>query len=146
MWRKCILAAMVIVIVGMAACSEPVKTFPDIDQITVRPRTPTPILLVPLLEIQSFRCTTDSQIGFVYIRGEVKNISNGRLDHVMAVGTWRTSAGEFIRSDDALIDYDPIMPGQISPFETIGTYNPQMSKCSLAFKELLGGEIPTTKR
>jgi hypothetical protein len=61
---------------------------------------------------------------------------------VTAVGTWYTSTGTFIVSDDALTDFNPILPGQISPFKTYSTYNPEMSKCDLKFKSLLGAQIP----
>lgn len=114
--------------------------------------TPTPVSPTPTpdpfnqLEIQSFRCTTDSAIGFAFIRGEVTNVSGRRLENVVAVGTWRTADGTFIVSDDALIDFDPLLPGQTSPFEIISRYNPLMSRCNLQFKHLFGEQIPARER
>lgn len=96
------------------------------------------------LEIQSFKCTTDASIGFAYVEGEVKNISTDSLGNVEAVGTWYTNVGTFIVSDDALTDFNPILPGQTSPFKTYSTYNPEMRKCDLKFKDLLGGQIPAS--
>ena len=49
--------------------------------------------------------------------------------------------GGFITSDDALIDYNPILPGQTSPFKAMATENPAMRKASIDFKELMGGSI-----
>lgn len=95
------------------------------------------------LELLSFKCTTNTRIGFVYIEGQVRNITNTSLRNVEAVGTWYTAADQFITSDTALIEYNPILPGQTSPFKTIGSYNPAMAKCQIEFKELLGGTIPT---
>ena len=109
-------------------------------------RAVTPTRTPPLLEVQSSSCTVDSRIGFAYVRGEVKNISGESLGNVTAVASWYAGDGDFIKSDDALIDYNPILPGQVSPFETISTHNPVMGKCKVEFKFLLGGTIPTTKR
>jgi hypothetical protein len=96
------------------------------------------------LEIESFKCTPDASVGFAYVEGEVKNISTDSLSDVEAVGTWYTSAGTFIVSDDALTDFNPILPGQTSPFKTYSTYNPEMRKCDLKFKDLFGGQIPAS--
>lgn len=91
----------------------------------------------PPLEVQSWRC--DKEHGYAYVRGEVKNVSNRKLEHVEAVGTFRTKSGELVKSSDSLIDYNPIMPGQTSPFSTGTSDNPQMERCELGFKFLLGG-------
>ena len=69
----------------------------------------------------------------------MKNVSTRKLENVVAVGEFRTKAGELVKSKDALLDYNPIMPGQTSPFSAGGTDNPQISGCQLAFKYLLGG-------
>ena len=68
------------------------------------------------------------------------------MENVLAVGTWRTADGTFIKSDDALLDYNPIMPGQISPFKIYSTYNPAMKRCNLSFRYLMGGAISFTER
>lgn len=91
------------------------------------------------LEVQSWRC--DKEHGFVFVRGEVKNVSTQKLKNVVAVGEFRTKGGELVKSEDALLDYNPIMPGQTSPFSAGGTDNPQIQNCNLGFKYLLGGSI-----
>ena len=90
-------------------------------------RTPVPEPLTVL----NFRCYEEH--GYAFVDGMVRNNTNMRLENVMAVTSWYTSEGTFISSHDALIDYNPVMPGQESPFQTIGTHNPQMSKCKLSF-------------
>jgi hypothetical protein len=77
------------------------------------------------------------------VEGQVKNIGSEPLRHVTAVATWYSSDGTFIKSDDAVIDYDPILPGQTSPFKTISSSNPAMSKFTVEFKELFGAAIDT---
>jgi hypothetical protein len=84
----------------------------------------------------------ESETGsYYYIQGQVKNISSEPLKSVMAVGTWLDDSGGFIKSDDALIDYNPILPGQTSPFKVISTGNPRMSKYRVEFKTLFGGTL-----
>ena len=94
---------------------------------------------VPPLEVQSWHCEKENS--YMYVRGEVKNVSSDKLENVAAVGTWRTERGDLVKSDDALLQFNPIMPGQVSPFETISTGNPQARTCVLAFQVLGGGQI-----
>lgn len=82
----------------------------------------------------------------VKAEGQVKNVSGRRLENVAVAVTWKTSSGEFITSDSALIDYNPIMPGQVSTFSVITTKNPAMSKASIDFKYLFGASIPWVDR
>ena len=47
-----------------------------------------------------------------------------------------------ISSDSALIDYDPILAGQQSPWSVICRDNPAITKWRVEFKEFFGGTIP----
>lgn len=58
-----------------------------------------------------------------------------------AVGTAYTGDGTFIKSDSALIEYNPVLNNQISPFEVMMTSNPAISKCNVSFKEFWGGSF-----
>jgi hypothetical protein len=84
--------------------------------------------------------------GYHIVEGEVMNISGQSLDRISVVTTWYDIGGGFITSDDAMIEYDPILPGQTSPFKTMSRTNPAMSKYSVTFKRLFGGPIPTEDR
>ncbi|RJQ26331.1 MAG: hypothetical protein C4589_09855 [Peptococcaceae bacterium] len=97
------------------------------------------------LHLLSWRWNQSAGGMFVEAVGQVKNISGSKLDNVMAVVSFYDKNGDFITSADALIDYNPIMPGQTSPFKVIETYNPAMQKASVEFKYLMGGTIPTYK-
>lgn len=84
----------------------------------------------------------ESEYGnYWYVEGQVKNISNQSLKNVTAVATWLDKDGGFIKADDAIIDYNPILAGQTSPFKTITSGNPAMSKYTLDFKTLMGGTL-----
>ena len=86
-----------------------------------------------------------SSIGFAYARGRFTNISGVRLENVLALAEWYTRDDTFIVADDALIDLDPLLPGQSSPFETISRYNPAMQSCRVVLKDLFGPELPTER-
>jgi len=75
-----------------------------------------------LLSFRSEHCSSSHMC----VMGEVKNINHNKLDRVMANVSWYTNDGIFITSDDALIDYNPIMPNQTSPFEVISTLFSQL--------------------
>lgn len=79
--------------------------------------------------------------GYHYVEGQVKNIGTEPLRNVAAVATWFDKTGNFIKADDALIDYNPILPGQTSPFKTITSGNPAMSRFTIEFKTLFGGAL-----
>jgi hypothetical protein len=94
-----------------------------------------------LLQLESFNCY--EEYGYFHITGEVTNISNRSLSNIEAVGGMYTEEGEFVKSDSALIDYNPILSNQTSPFTIISTMNPAISKCNVNFKNLMGGTIST---
>lgn len=96
-----------------------------------------------LLELKSYKCY--EEYGYFQITGEVTNISDRSISNVEAIGGAYTKEGEFVKSDSALIEYNPIMPGQTSPFKVMTTMNPLISKCNIDFKSLMGGSIATKK-
>jgi hypothetical protein len=97
-----------------------------------------------MLELVDWRWSTE--YGYAKAEGRVKNISGDSLEHVQAVVTWETKAGDFITSDSTLIEYDPILPDQTSPFTLMARENPAMHTAYVQFKYLLGGAIPHETR
>jgi len=91
------------------------------------------------LEVVSSRWSEN--YGYATYEGQVKNISNAKLDNVQAVVTWYDKNGNMITSSSALIEYNPILPGQISPFKVMKTYNPAMEKAGVEFSKLMGGTL-----
>jgi hypothetical protein len=107
---------------------------------TPRP-TSTPIPPPYQLALISSSCT--HEFGFVECEGFVENISGRTLENVMVVIEWYDANDIPQSSDEALIDYNPILAGQRSPWSTIGSYNPALTRFRVRFKELLGGTILT---
>jgi len=79
--------------------------------------------------------------GYAIVEGEVKNISPENLSNVEVVASFYTADKKFITSTDALIEYNPILPGQTSPFKAMASYNPAMKSASVTFKTLMGRTI-----
>jgi len=95
-----------------------------------------------LLELKNVTYTKEST-SFIITEGLVTNISSKSLSDVLAVVQLYDKNDNFIKSDDALIDYNPILPGQSSPFKIITSYNPAIQKGTVEFKYISGGTIPT---
>ena len=74
------------------------------------------------------------------------NISGQKLGNVMAVVQFNDEKGDLITAGDALIDYNPILPGQTSSFKAMATANPAMKKAQLDFKYLFGSSIRWKQR
>jgi len=102
---------------------------------TARPTVPEQ----PPLELVKFAWRTE--YGYAILEGQVKNISSQPLRDVTAVASFYDANGGFITSADTLIAYNPVLPGQTSPFKVMATENPAMHKAGVQFKELLGGAI-----
>ena len=93
------------------------------------------------LALLSSNCTRE--YGFLRCEGVVKNISDKPLRNVTAIVTWHDGSGTPQRGDEGLVDYNPILPGQESPWTTIGTDNPAFATSRTQFKFILGGTIYT---
>jgi hypothetical protein len=93
----------------------------------------------PVLELQSWNWIVES--GFATGEGTVKNISSQKLENVEVLVMFQDRNGDLITTGEALIEYNPILPGQISPFRAMATANPAMEKASIDFKRLMGGTL-----
>lgn len=102
-------------------------------------RTPVP----PPYKLALISSSCAHSYGFNECKAFVKNITPESLQDVMVVITWVDQNGTPQSADQALIDYNPILSGQESPWSTIGTYNPALTRYRVQFKELLGGTILT---
>lgn len=122
-----------------AVSSPSTSTSPELGPRATPP--PAPTAKLALLSARGY-----DEYGYHIVEGQVRNISDESLKNVAVKATWYDKADGFITSDDALIDYNPILPGQTSPFKTMSRTNPAMSKYSVEFKFLFGGEIQTDDR
>lgn len=100
---------------------------------------PTPKASATQLELQAMRFTINH--GFAYVEGQVKNVSGESLKNVMAVATFTDKDDGFITSDQALIEYNPILSEQVSPYRVVARANPAMAAVRVEFKQLGGGTL-----
>lgn len=82
-----------------------------------------------------------SEHGYAIVNGQVKNISEKPIHNVTALVSFKTKADKLVTSDSSLIEYNPIMPGQVSPFKIISVHNPLMATASIDFMNLFGRMI-----
>lgn len=97
------------------------------------------------LELGDWRWGQSGAGAYALVEGQVTNVSGRPLKYVLALAEFYTGDGTFITSDNALIDYNPILPGQTSPFKVYATWNPAMQSANLSFK-FMGGESIRTGR
>jgi len=95
----------------------------------------------PLLELLNY--SGSRSYGYITVEGEVKNISSEKMESVVAVVSAYDINGEFITSSDALIDYNPILADQTSPFTVMIQDNPAIENYTVEFKKFWGGTIET---
>jgi hypothetical protein len=92
------------------------------------------------LELVSYSWHIES--GLAILEGQVTNISSQPLRRVQVVASFYDADGGFITSETTHIEYDPVLPGQTSPFRAYQTQNPAMNKAAVAFKHSSGDSIP----
>lgn len=106
----------------------------------------TQVAPAPELALLSSRGYESDGGNYHIVEGEVRNLSSKPMRQVTAVASWYDKSGMFITSDNALIEFDPLLPGQSSPFKTMSRTNPEMSRYAVEFKYLYGASIRTDDR
>src|SRR5690625_1303329 len=99
----------------------------------------------PIPEVELTEWNWRREHGHVIVEGIAKNLTDGRLNDIMAVATFRTEDGDLVTTSDALLDFNPVLPGQSSPFTVITTENPAMHTASVQFRGLLGETVRTVR-
>lgn len=101
-----------------------------------------PVFAGPDLELLASRGYRSSS-SYLSVEGQVKNVSGKPIDRLVAVTTWFTKDDQFIASDSAMVEYQPLLHGQTSPFKTITKRNPEMTRFSVEFKVAGRGTLTT---
>ena len=76
----------------------------------------------------------------------MKNVSSEPIENLQALVSYSTKDGTFITAADGLVAYNPLLPGQTSPFKVMVSHNPAMKSASLAFKTMFGGGVASTSK
>jgi hypothetical protein len=96
-----------------------------------------------LLIVTSANEYFEPRSGYMHLEGEVRNVSGQSLNKVWAVVSYYTANGEYVNSDSAPIEFQPILPSQTSPFQIVSPGNPAITKWRLQFKIFGGGTVPS---
>jgi hypothetical protein len=135
-------AAAILVVITIVADSYRPATAPHMLS-TSRTESSTPPL--PQLALLSSRGGASSS-AYYKVEGEVLNFGSTPLRSVLAVATWYDKQDQFITSDNALIEFDPLLPGQKSPFKILMRTNPAMHAYAVTFKTIGGTELAVEDR
>lgn len=98
----------------------------------------------PALLLLSSDCRRE--FGVIQVVGEVKNLTTERLRNVLVVATFRTKTGRLVKSGDSFIEFNPILPGQSSPFTVSDIDDPIIEKYDVTFKFRMGETITHISR
>lgn len=138
MWIPIVLGALLIV--GLVLASA--KDDPATRTVAIPASLQTRPIDLPKLALISANCTRDES-SYLTCEGFVQNISPAPMENVTAVLILMDDANTPLSSEHALIDYDPLLPNQSSPFKVLVRMNPAFTQWRIEFQELLGGQIKT---
>ncbi len=105
------------------------------------PTAPAP----PPLLLGSWAFNILSGGSYVEVAGTVTNQSGRSLEHVQAVVTFKDKSGGFVTTDTGMVEYDPLLPGQTSPWKVMARHNPAMETAHVGFKTMFGGSLDFEK-
>lgn len=86
--------------------------------------------------------TWSREYGYITLEGQVKNLTDEPIDGLQAVGSFY-KGDTFVTSDSGMVEYQPLLPKQTSPFRVMLTDNPAIDGATVEFKTLFGGTITT---
>jgi hypothetical protein len=66
------------------------------------------------LQLLSWNCVVES--GYIYVGGEVRNVSNASIDDIEDVGAFRTVDHTFVKSHSALSNTSHCYQARPAPF------------------------------
>jgi len=71
---------------------------------------------------------------YVVATGEIKNISDHPIKWIRVITSFYDKDGTFMTSDRGFVEYNPIMPNQVSPFNVLVQWNPLMFTAKIEFQ------------
>jgi len=119
-----------VLVVGITSCASAPSVSTDVDA--------KPSLLLLPIQVQKHH-------GTIWIEGQVKNISTENLETIFPVADFYDASGALVQSSTGQMTYDPIMPGQTSPFKIAADDNPLIQRIEISgFKTPWGARISHT--
>ena len=95
----------------------------------------------PQIEILALTCSF-TPVG-PEVQGQVKNVSDQPLSYVIMSSAFHDDKGTFVSTEDNVqAQFDPILPGQTSPFDGYGGNNPAIATVQITPAIIDGPSIP----
>lgn len=83
---------------------------------------------------------------YFHIEGEITNLSGRKLDGVRIVLSFYDKQQNFVTSDISYPEFDPLMPGQTSPYTSMIAKNPVIDTYRVEFATRDGSTLPATEK
>ncbi len=131
-----VVALIVGIFIGYYLNDRPRIVLPDPDS------APSPVQTADLVLV-SENASRDPNGGTVDVNGEFRNDGTTKIDSINATTVWRDAKGEIVKSTKIYVGFDPLMPGQTSPFHVMEMDNPLITSEYTTFEDD-NGIIPTT--
>lgn len=97
----------------------------------------------PPLKLLGHGC--HKEYGYQICEGEVRNETADRLTDVVVEIKFKDAYGTFVKAESSIIDYQPLMPGQSSPFKVMASDNPLIRHYAISFRQMFGGELKASR-
>lgn len=78
----------------------------------------------PVVAIVAVTCMELPDAGEIEVQGEIRNLSSQPINSMVLSAVFNGVGGQFVSTSDLPVKFDPVMPGQVSPFDGFGDYNP----------------------
>ncbi len=79
---------------------------------------------------------------FDVVTGEITNVGQEKIANLEATTTFYDNNGSVVKTADAMVDFNPLMPGQTSPYKTMEIDNPLIKTEKTEFHSMGGPLIP----
>ncbi len=102
------------------------------------------ITLAERFKLEVVSSSINAADGNITVSGEVKNIGNTQLDNVIAVADFRATDGRVLwvaKTSEAPVDYQPVKPGQTTPFKIVIPDDPNVVDYRIWFKDGAGQAV-----
>lgn len=110
-----------------------------IDALTKLPAAPTTQKPEPVLGLIGLNSEGDENL--FQVHGLVRNLTGSPINSVVAVVNYFGENNAFVKTDEGHAKFDPIMPGQTSPFTVITSAHPSIVRYVVQFRQFAGSTL-----
>lgn len=112
---------------------------------TVAPQAPpSPEAPPPGVVITALNCSLSASGLGPHVQGILVNNTGESQPYMKIVEIFSSSTGSFVSTTNTFVTYNPVLPGQSSPFEDYGGDNPVISTVQVTAATEDGEELPTS--